>query len=127
VLGGGRPLVFELSSTHQLYVLQPIALRGREHPGDHVILHTARGEKVDQRLRGLLSFAAEMALELLPARAPGVAAAVTRSPSQRITVAAQRQPTAKLRRDSGPGRASESANHSSCRRAASVGEWSACR
>jgi hypothetical protein len=30
VLGGGRPLVFELSSTDQLYGLQPIALRGRE-------------------------------------------------------------------------------------------------
>jgi hypothetical protein len=30
VLGGGRPLVFELSSTDQLFVLQPIALRGRE-------------------------------------------------------------------------------------------------
>lgn len=28
--GGGRPLVFELSSTDQLYGLQPIALRGRE-------------------------------------------------------------------------------------------------
>lgn len=36
-----RPLVLEPGGTWQLYLLHPIALCGREHPGDDAILHTA--------------------------------------------------------------------------------------